>query len=223
MSLKLKVYDVKGSASGDVSVPDGFLNVKNGRQAVQDAVTVHLARRRAGTASTLSKSHVAGSNKKPWRQKGTGRARAGYRQSPVWRGGAVAFGPHPRSYDRKLNKKVMRLAFRRAFADKLNAGEVMLVDNIELGSAKTKEFSGVLNALKAKKPVLVLLGKPDKAVDLASRNMKGVEIALARDAGVFEILKCAQVVITSEGWEIVKGRLSTDSKSKKSDDRKESK
>jgi large subunit ribosomal protein L4 len=113
---KLTIYNMQGAAVGDMDVDAGLLVLKKGTQAVHDVIVNGLARGRAGTASTLAKGEVAGSNKKPWRQKGTGRARAGYRQSPVWRGGGVAFGPHPRRYGGKVNRKVAKLAFQRAFS-----------------------------------------------------------------------------------------------------------
>ncbi|MBU0678134.1 MAG: 50S ribosomal protein L4, partial [Verrucomicrobia bacterium] len=113
---------MKGESIGDFDFSDELLVHDKGLQALQNAVVAHRAAQRAGSASTLTKSEVAGSGRKPWRQKGLGRARAGYRQSPVWRGGGVAFGPKPRSYAKKISKKGARLAFRRAFSEKIAAG-----------------------------------------------------------------------------------------------------
>ena len=114
---KINVYNAKGEATGEVEIADERLVLDRGGQAVKDVVTATLNARRAGTASTLGKGEVAGSNRKPWRQKGTGRARAGLRQSPVWRGGGVAMGPKPRDYGVKVNRKVAQLAFRHALSD----------------------------------------------------------------------------------------------------------
>ena len=119
----------------EVAFDQAQLTLDKGEQAVKDAVTAIRNALRAGTASTKSKGEVAGSNKKLWKQKGTGNARAGFRQSPVWRGGGVAHGPHPRSYEQKINKKVMKLAFARAFSDKLVAGDVIVVDHMTINLA----------------------------------------------------------------------------------------
>ena len=134
---KLKTYDMSGAVSGDVELADELLVLGAGEQAVHDCVVATRNARRQGSASTLTKGEVAGSNKKPWRQKGTGRARAGYRQSPVWRGGATAFGPKPRSYAVKVNKKVGRLAFRRAFSEKVMAEQIKVLDELSLADDTT--------------------------------------------------------------------------------------
>ena len=126
---KVPVYNVKGKAVGEVNVPDDLLLSSGGETAVHEAVVAHRAAARTGSASTLRKGEVSGSNRKPWRQKGTGRARAGYRQSPVWRGGSVAFGPKPRDFSKKLNKKVKRLAFRRALSARIAEGSVRVVED----------------------------------------------------------------------------------------------
>lgn len=123
------------------------LTLDKGAQAVKDAVTAIRNAMRAGTACTKGKGEVAGSNKKPWKQKGTGNARAGFRQSPVWRGGGVAHGPKPRSFEQKLNKKVWALAFARAFSDKLVAGDVIVVDKFEFEAPKTKLMAKFLKEL----------------------------------------------------------------------------
>ncbi|MBR4603415.1 MAG: 50S ribosomal protein L4, partial [Kiritimatiellae bacterium] len=122
----VKTYTSAGAAAADIAVDDAALTLDKGAQAVKDAVTAYRNSLRAGTASTLSKGEVNGSNKKPWKQKGTGNARAGFRQSPVWRGGGVAHGPHPRCYVQKINKKVVRLAFARAVSDKIAEGRVLV-------------------------------------------------------------------------------------------------
>ena len=204
---KLKIYDAKGTEVGDYEVADNLLVLERGTQAVRDAVVAHLAGVRAGTASTLRKGEVAGSNKKPWRQKGTGRARAGYRQSPVWRGGGVAFGPHPRSFELKLNKKVNQLAFRRAISDRIAAGEVKVVDSLELPEAKTKAFASLMKALGISKPALFIVGKVGRNVVMASRNIEDVEGVRASDVNVYQILRYPAIVADRAGMEQVKARL----------------
>ena len=140
------------------------LTLDKGAQAVKDAVTAIRNALRAGTASTKSKGEVAGSNKKPWKQKGTGNARAGFRQSPVWRGGGVAHGPHPRSYEQKLNKKVWALAFARAFSDKLAAGDVIVVDEFQFEAPKTKLMAKLLKELGVDRTACIVQKEVDDTV-----------------------------------------------------------
>lgn len=204
---KVKIVNMKGSHVGDFEIADSLLNVKRGKQAVHDAVVAHLAARRAGTASTLRKGEVAGSNKKPWRQKGTGRARAGLRQSPVWRGGGIAFGPHPRSFDVKLNRKAAKLAFKRVFSDKLASGEISIVDSISLADAKTKSFVVLMNALKVGDSALFLLDKVDENVGRASRNIPGIKVVRACDADVYTLISHPKVVLNKAGAEVIVKRL----------------
>jgi len=204
---KLKVYDAKGSAVGDCEVADELLVLDKGEQAVHDAVVACLAHQRAGTASTLRKGEVAGSNKKPWRQKGTGRARAGYRQSPVWRGGAVAFGPHPRKYGGKLNRKVARLAFSRALSEKIRDGAVKVLESLELEEAKTRGFLALMKSLEITGPALVVSGKVQRNLALAARNVPNAEVIPASVVNVYQVLRYPLIVVDREGMDILKRRL----------------
>ncbi len=129
-----------------------------------------------GTACTKNVGEVAGTNKKPWRQKGTGRARAGSFQSPLWRGGGVVFGPKPRDFTKKVSRNTKQLALRKALSERLRAGDVVLVDDLKLGSPKTKEFIGVLSALELKGTALIVAHAADKNLTLASRNMSDVAL-----------------------------------------------
>src|SRR6185503_9037784 len=122
---------------------------RKGTQAVHDAVVAYMANQRLGTSQVKQIGDVHGSGKKPWKQKGTGRARAGSFASPIWRGGGIVFGPHPRDYSKKINKKTKDLAFRKALSERLIAGDVIVVDEIKLGNHKTKEFSGMLSKVSA--------------------------------------------------------------------------
>ncbi len=212
---KLTVYDMKGASVGDIDLSDDLLVIEKGEQAVQDVVVAYLAGRRAGTASTLRKGEVAGSGKKPWRQKGTGRARAGYRQSPVWRGGAVAFGPHPRSYAKKVNKKVARLAFRRALSDRVNAGDVKVIDSLVLDDAKTKSFAVVLKSLEITGPALFILDSVPRELALASRNISKVEVVNAADANVYQLVRYPTIVVSKDGMKVIESRLTPESGAKK--------
>jgi len=203
----LTVYDRNGVATGEFEVADALVAADRGSQAVRDAVVAARARRRAGTASTLRKGEVAGSNRKPWRQKGTGRARAGYRQSPIWRGGAVAFGPHPRTHGGKVNRKVQQLAFRRALGDKVTGGEVKVVDELSLPEGRTKAFVLLLKALGITSPALFVLDRIEENVARASRNVPGVKVVRAADVDIYDVLRYPVLVASRAGMQVLAERL----------------
>src|SRR6059036_2160152 len=146
--MKLAVKDIKGQSQGELEVKFPLVENGKGTQAVHDVVVAYQAAQRMGTACTKNVGEVAGTNKKPWRQKGTGRARAGSFQSPLWVGGGVVFGPKPRDFTKKISKSTRRLALRKALTERLKAGDVVLVDALTLTAPKTKEFTGVLSALQ---------------------------------------------------------------------------
>lgn len=204
---KLKVLDMKGSPAGEMEVSDSLLEGARGAGAVHEAVVNFLAGARSGTASTLTKGEVSGSGKKPWRQKGTGRARAGYKRSPVWRGGGVVFGPKPRDYGKKVNRKVARLAFRRAVSEKIADGAMIVVDSLELAEAKTKVFVDMMKNLKLSGRTLFVVESMDPVVKLSARNIADVELVRAQDVDVYRLLKYANVVVTKAGMELLVKRL----------------
>ena len=204
---KVPLKNVKGDSVGDYEVADSLLLQDKGAQAVHEAVVAYLAHQRAGTASTKSKSEVAGSGKKPWAQKGSGRARAGYKQSPVWRGGAVAHGPQPRKYKKKVSKKVARLAFRRAFSAKVAQGEVLVIDALQLEAPKTKAFAAVLSNLGLDRGSLFVVDTVQENVKLAARNLERVEVVTADLVNTYQILRHKQVVITEAGMKVLSARL----------------
>src|SRR6266545_7619808 len=164
--MKLAVKDIKGKDQGELEVKFALVEGGKGTQAVHDAVVAYLANRRMGTACTKNVGEVAGTNKKPWRQKGTGRARAGSFQSPLWRGGGVVFGPKPRDFGKKVSKSTKQLALRKAGSERLKSGDVMVVEEIKLNSPRTKEFVGVLRALKVEGTALVVAPGQDKNLAL---------------------------------------------------------
>ncbi len=204
---KLSVFDIKGATVGDVDVDGRLLVLDRGEQAVHDAVVALRNRWRQGSASTKCKGQVAGSNKKPWRQKGTGRARAGYRQSPVWRGGGVVFGPRPHSYATKTNSKVTKLAFRRALSERLSTGSVKVVDNLAISEGKTRLFAELMKALQVKAPVLVVVGTIEPRLERAARNLAGVELVRARDVNVYQLVRYPNIVADREGLQLLLARL----------------
>ncbi len=204
---KIKVIDMQGADAAEMVIADEVMVLDKGAQAVKDAVVAHLARRRSGTACTKTKGEVAGTGAKPWRQKGTGRARAGYRQSPVWRGGAVVFGPRPRSYDKKVNRKVSRLAFKRALSEKINDGQIRVVEALELEAPKTKLLAQLLKGLGIERGCLVVVDSIDDNLACASRNVPRVEVIRASDVAVYELLRYPTLLATRKGMEQMIERL----------------
>src|SRR5271168_3258134 len=142
--MKLKIQDLKGNSQGELEVKFPVIENGKGTQAVHDTVVAYNAAQRSGTACTKNVGEVAGTNKKPWRQKGTGRARAGSFASPLWRGGGVVFGPKPRDFGKKVSRTTRQLALRKALSERLKAGDVLIVDDFKLPSPKTRDFLGVL-------------------------------------------------------------------------------
>jgi len=203
----IKVFNPAGDAAGELAFADELLVLDKGEQAVKDTVVAIQNAFRAGTASTLSKGEVSGSNKKPWRQKGTGRARAGLRQSPVWRGGGVAFGPHPRDFSQKINRKVQQLAFTRALSDKIAGGQVAVVEKFDFSEPKTKLFIALLKKLGAGHSALVVLDQYDDQVMLAARNLQKVEVVIAAEVDVYSLLLYRTLVATKAGFAALTARM----------------
>src|SRR6201990_1382037 len=174
--MKLKIQDIKGQSQGELEVKFDLIENGKGTQAVHDTVVAYNAAQRSGTACTKTAGEVAGTNKKPWRQKGTGRARAGSFQSPLWVGGGVVFGPKPRDFSKKVGRKTKQLALRKALSERLRAGDVVLVSDLKLDSPKTKDVIGLLSALELKGSALIVSQAPDKNLSRASRNVPNVAL-----------------------------------------------
>jgi large subunit ribosomal protein L4 len=207
----VKILDQKGVEVGSADLPVNVLaGTSKGVQAMHDVVVAYQNGLRAGTASSKTKATAAGSGKKPWKQKGTGRARAGYRRSPVWKGGGVAFGPVPRSYLQRLPKKVTQLAFRRAFSDKAEAGALMVLESLVLEAPKTKLFAGIMKDLGLTGATLFILDHVDPKALLALRNLPHVALATAAECNTYELMRADQVVVTKAALEILKRRLSAE-------------
>jgi large subunit ribosomal protein L4 len=167
-------------------------------QAVHDHVVALRAGRRSGSANTKTRGEVAGSNAKPWRQKGTGRARAGEKRSPIWRGGGVVFGPRPRDYSKKVNKKVAKIALRKAFSERVRSGDVLVVDSFAVSEAKTKSFLALLRALTPEEHTLVLAENFDDNTVLAARNAQGPRLKRALDANTEDLLAFKKIIVTPD-------------------------
>jgi large subunit ribosomal protein L4 len=206
--MKLTIKDIKGKSQGELEVKFPLIEDSSGTQAVHDTVVAYRAAQRMGTACTKNVGEVAGTNKKPWRQKGTGRARAGSFQSPLWRGGGVVFGPKPRDFAKKVSRSTRQLALRKALSERMRAGDVVVVDDFKLGSAKTKEFVGVLSALELKGTALIVAKGSDKNLSLASRNVPNVELTTGDLLNTYDVLRSDKLVFTRGAFEQLEARLS---------------
>jgi large subunit ribosomal protein L4 len=205
--MKIAIKDIQGKKQGDLEVKFTLVEDGKGTQAVHDAVVAYRAAQRMGTACTKNVGEVAGTNKKPWRQKGTGRARAGSFQSPLWRGGGVVFGPKPRDFGKKINAKTRQLALRKALSERLKAGDVVVVDDLKLESPKTKAFVGVLSALELTGSALFVAQDADKNLALASRNLPNVALTTSDRLNTFDVLRPDKLVFTRGAFEKVEARL----------------
>lgn len=207
--MKLPVLNMTGAATGEIEIADDLL-IKTGKgsQAVHDTVVAYLANQRLGTAKTKQMGEVAGSGKKPWRQKGTGRARAGSFQSPLWRGGAVVFGPRPRDYSKKISQKTKALAFRKALSERLLAGDVVVLEELKLDTPKTKGMVAVLNKVAPQASALIVSETVDRNLKLASRNLPEVQVEPADCVNVYELLRFDKIVTTRGAWAKLQARMS---------------
>ena len=187
--MKIAIKDIQGKKQGDLEVKFPLVEDGKGTQAVHDTVVAYQAAQRMGTASTKTMGEVAGTGKKPWRQKGTGRARAGSFQSPLWRGGGVVFGPKPRDFAKKVSRQTKQLALRKALSERLAAGDVVVVDDFKLDSAKTKSFMQILAALELKGSALIVSHAADKNLTLASRNVPRVALRTSESLNTYDVLK----------------------------------
>ena len=205
--MKLTVKDTKGKDQGELEVKFALIEDGKGTQAVHDVVVAYQAAQRMGTACTKTMGEVAGSGKKPWRQKGTGRARAGSFASPLWRGGGVVFGPKPRDFSKKVSRNTRQLALRKALSERLRAGDVVVVDDLKLESAKTKDFVGVLSALELKGTALIVVQGADKNLTLASRNVRNAALTTGALLNTYDVLRPDKLVFTKDAFEQVEARL----------------
>jgi large subunit ribosomal protein L4 len=208
--MKLTVKDTKGNSQGELEVQFPLIEDGKGTQAVHDTIVAYQANQRSGTACTKTMGEVAGTGKKPWRQKGTGRARAGSFQSPLWRGGGVTFGPKPRDFGKKVNSRTKQLALRKALSERLKAGDVIVVDDLRLNSPKTKGFVGVMSALELKGTTLIVSPAADKNLTLASRNVPDVALTTSDALNTYEVLRPDKLLFTRSAFEKIEARLAKD-------------
>src|ERR1051325_5318064 len=206
--MKISIKNIKGKSQGEHEVKFALVEDGKGTQAVHDTVVAYRAAQRMGTACTKNVGEVSGSNKKPWRQKGTGRARAGSFQSPLWVGGGVVFGPKPRDFSKKVNSKTKQLSLRKALSERLKAGDVVVVDDLKLESPKTKDFAGVLSALELNGTALIVSSEADKNLTLAARNIANVTLATSESLNTYDVLRSDKLVFTRGAFEKIEARLS---------------
>jgi large subunit ribosomal protein L4 len=208
--MKLTIKNIQGGDQGELDLSFHPVEDGKGSQAVHDVVVAYMAAQRSGTACTKTMGEVAGSGKKPWRQKGTGRARAGSFASPLWRGGGVVFGPKPRDFTKKVTKKTKQLALRKAFTERVKAGDVTVVDEIKLDSPKTKTCLGLLSSLKFSGTTLIVAESGNQNLALASRNIRGVEITNPSSLNTYQLLRYKNVLFTRGAIESLDERLKSE-------------
>lgn len=202
----VKVYDQNKAEAGELMLAPEVFAVEVRPEILNLVVRAQRAAMRAGTHSTKTRAFVSGGGAKPWRQKGTGRARSGSNRSPIWRGGAIVFGPQPRDYSFKVNKKVRRLALKMALSSRLAGENLMVVKGIDLPEIKTKNMVAVSKALGFTK-TLIVTAELDERLILSARNIPGVTVTTPDQLSVFEILKHAQLVLLEGAIEPVQARL----------------
>ena len=208
--MELDVKTLSGSGSGKMTVGFEVIEDDKGNQAVHDVVVAHMAAQRSGTAKTKDRGEVSGTGKKPWRQKGTGRARTGSRRTNIFTGGGVVHGPHPRDLSKKVNAKTRQLALRRALSERIKDGEVIVVESLKLESPKTKDLHAQIEALAPKGTVLLVTGEADGNLSLAARNIPLVQLVEADCLNTYEVLRPDVIIISKDGLEKVVGRLNSD-------------
>ncbi|HOV80702.1 MAG TPA: 50S ribosomal protein L4 [Bacillota bacterium] len=191
------LYNINGEQVGEMILKDEIFGVQVNEPVLHDAVVMHLARRRLGTHDTKTRAEVSGGGRKPWRQKGTGRARHGSIRSPIWRGGGIVFGPHPRDYGYRLPKKVRRLALKSALSAKVNSGDIVVLESLKLERPKTKDMVRILNNLKVS-DALVVTAEKDETVAKSARNIPNIKPLAASGLNVYDILAYDKLVITKD-------------------------
>ena len=189
------VYNTQREVVGQLELKDDIFSVEVKPHVLHEVVLYQLAKRRAGTAKVKGRSEISGGGKKPWRQKGTGRARAGTNRSPLWRGGGIVHGPQPRSYLMRVPKKVRRSALKMALTQKLLDQQMTVLDQFQLEQIKTKDFAGILNRFELKK-TLVVLGQADVVVERSARNIPDVKVLRYEGLNVYDLLNYHSVLIT---------------------------
>ena len=195
---KLAVLDKTGKKVSDIELKDEIFAIEPNKSAMHLVVVNYLANQRQGTQSTLTRSEVSGGGNKPWKQKGTGRARQGSTRAPQWTHGGIALGPKPRDYGFDVNKKVRRLAMKSALSSKVAADEMIVVDDFSMDAIKTKEMANILSAVKAGKKTLIVLPEKNDVLYKSARNIEGTNVSLVNTLNVYDILNCNTIVVLKD-------------------------
>ncbi|WLR41982.1 50S ribosomal protein L4 [Bacillus carboniphilus] len=201
--LKVALYNQSGSEIGEVELNDSVFGVEPNESVLYEAIIMQRASLRQGTHKVKNRSEVKGGGRKPWRQKGTGRARQGSIRSPQWRGGGTVFGPTPRSYSYKLPKKVRRLAIKSALSTKVNENSLVVLEDLTFAAPKTKEMKTVLNSLSVEKKALIVTADFNEAVSLSARNIPGVTVVTTEGINVLDVINHDKLLMTKAAVEKV--------------------
>jgi large subunit ribosomal protein L4 len=193
--MKTNVFDMTGKQVGEVELSEAVFGIEPNESVVHDVVKNHLANCRQGTQSALTRAEVSGGGAKPWRQKGTGRARQGSTRAPQWTHGGVAFAPKPRDYSYTLNKKVRRLALKSVLSAKAQSADIVVIDDLKMDEIKTKSFKSFLSAVNVDCKALVVTAEADEKVVKSARNIPGVNVAFANIINVYDILNAKKLVV----------------------------
>ena len=193
--LKTNVYNMSGKLVGEIELPEAVFGIEPNEAAVHDAVKNHLANKRQGTQSALTRAEVSGGGRKPWRQKGTGRARQGSTRAPQWTHGGIVFAPKPRDYSYTLNKKAKRLALKSVLSAKAAEQNVVVIDEIKKDAPKTKAFAAFLNAVGCTSKTLVVTANADQNVVRSGRNIEGCEVTFANLLNTYDVLHADKLVV----------------------------
>jgi large subunit ribosomal protein L4 len=205
--MKIPLKNLNGKDQGELEVKFSLVENGRGTQAVHDTVVAYQAAQRMGTACTKTMGEVNGSGKKPWRQKGTGRARAGSFASPLWRGGGVVFGPKPRDFSKKVNRNTRQLALRKAMSERLKAGDVLVVDDLNLDTPKTKGMLDLLKRFNLEGTVLLVTPAIGNNLRLATRNLQQIEVTTSDIVNTYQVLRPAKLLFTRTAFEKLEERL----------------
>ena len=193
--LKTNVYNMSGAVVGEIELSEAVFGVTPNTAVVHDVVKNHLANKRQGTQSALTRAEVSGGGRKPWRQKGTGRARQGSTRAPQWTHGGIVFAPKPRDYSYTLNKKAKRLALKSVLSAKVAEANLVVIDSIKMENVKTKDFAAFLKAVGCETKTLVVTATPDENVIKSGRNIPGCEITFANLINVYDVINANKLVV----------------------------
>jgi large subunit ribosomal protein L4 len=196
--IKVPVFDSSGKSLEDVSLSEERFGGKVRRQLLRDAIIMHEANHRRGTASTKTRGEVKGGGRKPWKQKHTGRARAGDIRSPIWKGGGVVFGPRPRDYSFSIHRKAKKIALQSAILSRLIDNEVILIDKLELDSPSTKKLANILKCLGIRESCLIVKQEFDETIWKSCRNIYNVKLRVASDLNAYDVVKYKKLLIVKD-------------------------